>query len=92
MTDRDHRVEYDAYNQDDVAERALTLRGDETDCPGGEWCPTCRVAKAVTQLTGYFNLPFDWGDDLIVLMVSGLPGRRPWTRDEAHEMIRNMSR
>lgn len=87
-----HRVAYDVYDRSDVSERALILRDDGTDCPGGEWCPRCRAAKAVTQLTGYFKLPFDWGDDLLRLMVSGLPDNRPWAQSDADDAIRKMAR
>lgn len=85
------RVEYDVYERSDVAERALIVSDEGTDCSGGKWCPRCRLAIAVTQLTSYFELPFDWGDGMLETMTLGLPYKRPWQEADADDVIRRIT-
>lgn len=75
------------HTKEDISSLALTLRDEKTSCPGGEWCPRCRIADAVTEMTYEHELPLGWGDDMIVSMTRGMPDHRPWSKAEADEAI-----
>lgn len=69
-------ISYDVYEADDAILRALELGPFVCDASVSDeesYCPRCRLSRAVTQLTSEYELPFDWGDGMLMMLTLGLP-------------------
>ena len=75
------------YDEVDVLERALTITDTDTDCLGGEHCPNCRIAIAVTRLTDECDLHFYYGDGMIQLLKAKEPRDSAWSKEEGDQYL-----
>lgn len=75
------------YDEVDVLEKAMTIIDVGTVCPGGEFCPNCRLALAVAQLTEECELHFYYGDLMLRVLKARGVKKGIWLKEEGDKYL-----